>query len=163
MDLTLYCRPVFDTLTKVSSSRNMCLGLQKYDSCSSICIQNQFCGGLITFDRGVLEVLSALHRMHPIGLQTIHYAGSPRSVGSRLVSRDAYFSKQTTSPFVPRSSRTTNLFSLETIKFSCFQLNLLVKAEKGDLSTFVTNGEWHLLGKKKKKKKGDDRLSCAAA
>ena len=31
--------------------------------------------------------------------------------------------------------------------FSCFQLNLIVKNEKGDLSTFVTNGEWHLLGK----------------
>jgi hypothetical protein len=33
------------------------------------------------------------------------------------------------------------------IKLSCFQLNLLVKDEKGDLSTFTTNGEWHLLGK----------------
>ena len=32
-------------------------------------------------------------------------------------------------------------------RLCCFQLNLVVKNEKGDLSTFVTNGEWHLLGK----------------
>ena len=52
VDLTLYRRPVFDTLTKVSSSRNIYIRVQKYD----ICIQNQISGGLITFDKGLLDV-----------------------------------------------------------------------------------------------------------
>ena len=159
MDLTLYRRPVFDTLTKVSSRAETCLGAPK------VRLLHQY-----LHPKSVLWWLDYLRKRCPlapnalnIGLQTIHYPGSPRSVGSPLVSRDAYFSEQTTSPFVQRSSRTTQVFPLETIKFSCFQLNLLVKAEKGDLSTFVTNGEWHLLGKEEKKNKRDDRLSCEAA
>ena len=52
------------------------------------------------------------------------------------------FQTDASSPTVSRDSARLHAF----FKFSCFQLNLLVKAEKGDLSTFVTNGEWHLLG-----------------
>ena len=72
--------------------------------------------------------------MNQIILHTIHHSVIPRSVGSWLVRHRIHnLSRGPVSP--------------QKIKFSCFQLNLLVKAEKGDLSTFVTNGEWHLLGK----------------
>ena len=137
------------------------LGLQKYNYCASICIQNQFCGGLITFDRGVHSQLctectryrtpdNTLSGQSPVGWVTIGQSGC-------IFFRTDYFT------ICPEVQPDNTSFPLETIKFSCFQLNLLVKAEKGDLSTFVTNGEWHLLGKEEEKNKRDDRLSCDAA
>ena len=130
VDLTLYCRPVFDTLTKVSSRRN--ISRARKASASKISLVAAWFPLTAESSSGSPQLCTE--------------CSSDRTPDNTLLARGRFDWFIGSFP-----NRLHNLSRDQArrhafFKFSCFQLNLLVKAEKGDLSTFVTNGEWHLLG-----------------